>query len=91
MGRMLAGAAPDALPGLLAAWERAERPRVESAQSNSRMLARLMFRRGRLTAWLRETTMRMLSVQSVLGPIVRLVAARPDPEALLAAQQARMR
>jgi hypothetical protein len=53
------------------------------------MLARLMFRRGRLTAWLRETTIRMLSVQSVLGPIVRLVAERPDPEALLRTEQAR--
>ncbi|MGB3732350.1 FAD-dependent oxidoreductase [Microbacterium sp.] len=88
LGRMLTGAAPDALPGLLAAWERAERPRVEAAQANSRMLARLMFRRGRLTAWLRETTMRMLSVQSVLGPIVRLVAARPDPEAVLHPERA---
>ena len=48
------------------------------------MLARLMFRRGRLTAWLRETTMRMLSVRAVLGPIVKLVAARPDPDAALA-------
>jgi 2-polyprenyl-6-methoxyphenol hydroxylase-like FAD-dependent oxidoreductase len=91
LGRMLQGAGSDALPGLLHTWESAERPRVESAQANSRMLARLMFRRGRLTAWLRETTIRMLSVQSVLGPIVRLVAARPDPEALLRTEQARSR
>ncbi|OJU42313.1 MAG: hypothetical protein BGN97_13000 [Microbacterium sp. 69-10] len=84
LGRMLAGAERDALLARLSAWETVERQRVESAQANSRMLARLMFRRGRLTAWLRETTMRMLSVRAVLGPIVKLVAARPDPDAALA-------
>lgn len=84
LGRMLPRADRDSLPGILQAWERVERPRAESAQANSRMLARLMFRRGRFIAWLRETTMRMLSVRAALGPIVRLVAARPDPDAVLA-------
>lgn len=83
LGRLLAHADRDTLTAALDAWERVERPRVESAQANSRMLARLMFRRGRFTAWLRETTMRMLSVRAALGPIVKLVAARPDPDALL--------
>lgn len=83
LGRMLAGAERDGLHLRLSAWESVERPRVESAQANSRMLARLMFRRGRVTAWLRETVMRMLTVRAALGPIVKLVAARPDPDAVL--------
>jgi len=82
LGRMLAHADRQTLPVLLEAWERVERPRVEAAQSNSRMLARLMFRRGRVLAWLRETTLRRLSVRAVLGPIVKLVAGRPDPDAV---------
>lgn len=82
LGRMLAHADRQTLPALLEAWERVERPRVEAAQSNSRMLARLMFRRGRVLAWLRETTLRRLSVRAVLGPIVKLVAGRPDPDAV---------
>jgi 2-polyprenyl-6-methoxyphenol hydroxylase-like FAD-dependent oxidoreductase len=83
LARMLRRADRRLLPAVLAAWERVERPRVESAQANSRALAKLMFRRGRVTAWLRETVMRSLSVRAALGPIVRLVAARPDPDAVL--------
>lgn len=82
LGRMLARADRTTLPTLLAAWEAVERPRVESAQANSRMLAKMMFRRGGFIAWLRETALRMLSVRAVLGPIVRLVAERPDPDAV---------
>jgi len=82
LARMLRGADRVALPAVLAAWERVERPRVEAAQANSRMLAKLMFRRGRVIAWLRETVMRMLSVRAALGPIVKLVAERPDPDAV---------
>lgn len=82
LGRMLVHADRATLATVLAAWERVERPRVESAQANSRMLAKLMFRRGRFIAWLRETVMRMLSVRAALGPIVKLVAARPDPDAV---------
>ena len=80
LARMLAHADRTTLDAVLAAWERVERPRVESAQSNSRMLAKLMFRRGRVVAWLREVVMRMLSVRAALGPIIRLVASRPDPD-----------
>lgn len=82
LGRLLAGASPDGLAALLEAWERTERPRVESAQANSRVLAKLMFRPGAFQAWLRETTMRLMSVRAVLGPIVKLVAGRPDPDAV---------
>lgn len=80
LARMLTHADRDTLAPVLAAWERVERPRVEAAQSNSRMLARMMFRRGRAIAWMRETVMRMLSVRAALGPIVKLVADRPDPD-----------
>lgn len=89
LGRMLAHipaqadrtTLPESLTAVLEEWERTERPRVESAQQNSRMLARLMFRRGRVVAWLRETIARMLSVRAALGPIIRLVADQPDPDA----------
>ncbi|MGV2985362.1 FAD-dependent oxidoreductase [Microbacterium sp. AGC85] len=81
LGRMLAHADRDGLSQVLAEWERIEKPRVEAAQSNSRMLARLMFRRGRAVAWLRETVMRMLTVKAALGPIIGLIAEQPDPDA----------
>jgi 2-polyprenyl-6-methoxyphenol hydroxylase-like FAD-dependent oxidoreductase len=68
------------LDAVLAEWERVERPRVESAQANSRVLAKLMFRRGPVVAWLRETIMRALTVKAALGPIVRLIADQPDPD-----------
>lgn len=80
LARMLRHADRSSLPAVLEAWERVERPRVESAQTNSRMLAKLMFRRGRFIAWLRETVMRSLSVRAALGPIVKLIASRPDPD-----------
>lgn len=82
LGRMLAHADRSTLAAVLAEWERVERPRVESAQTNSRMLAKMMFRRGRVVAWLRESAMRMLSVRAALGPIVRLIADRPDPDSV---------
>lgn len=84
LGRMLVGADRDGLTAVLAEWERTERPRVEAAQANSRALARLMFRRGRVTAGLRETVMRVVPLRAALGPIIRLVATQPDPDAALA-------
>ncbi|MEW1975764.1 FAD-dependent oxidoreductase [Microbacterium profundi] len=81
LGRMLAHADRTNVAAVLAEWERVQKPRVESAQSNSRMLARMMFRRGKVMAWLRETAMRVLSVRSALGPIIDLVADQPDPDA----------
>nr|WP_281370310.1 NAD(P)/FAD-dependent oxidoreductase [Microbacterium pseudoresistens] len=68
----------------LAVWEARERPRVEKAQANSRTLAKLMFRRGRVVAWLRETVMRVMTVRAALGPIVSLMAESPDPERIAA-------
>lgn len=74
-------ALPRLLPALLAEWERIEKPRVESAQQNSRMLAKLMFQRGAVVAWVRETIARTLTVRAALGPIIQLVADQPDPDA----------
>lgn len=88
LGRMLAqipdrATLPTLLPEALAEWERVEKPRVESAQQNSRKLAKLMFRRGRVVTWLRESIARMLTVRAALGPIIKLVADQPDPDAAL--------
>lgn len=79
LGRVLDGADAGNLETVLARWEEVERPRVERAQSNSRTLARLMFRGGRMMMWMRETVMKLLSVRAAIRPILRLVAERPDP------------
>lgn len=81
LGRMLSHTDRSELAQALVEWERIEKPRVEAAQANSRTLARLMFRRGRVVAWLREMVMRMITVRAALGPIVRLIVDQPDPEA----------
>lgn len=61
----------------LAAYESAQRPRVETAQNTSRSLARMMFRRGRALAAARDVLLRVLSIGTALRPIVRLLADRP--------------
>lgn len=73
------------LADLLTAYEQAQRPRVEAAQDNSRSLAKLMFRRSRALAVLRELAMRMVSVETAIRPIQRLLAQQPDPDAIAAA------
>ncbi|MBS1675247.1 MAG: FAD-dependent monooxygenase [Actinobacteria bacterium] len=88
LARLMRDADPSALPGRLAQWERIQKPRVESAQANSRTLARLMFRRGAALAWMRETAVRMMSIRAALGPILRLVAEQPDPDRILEAAPA---
>ncbi|WP_067244946.1 FAD-dependent oxidoreductase [Microbacterium resistens] len=83
LSRVLPHADRRTLPAVLAAWEQEQRPRVESAQSNSRLLARVMFRQGRLLTTVRETALRLASARAALGPIVRLMSARPEPAAML--------
>ncbi|BBY46282.1 FAD-binding monooxygenase [Mycolicibacterium celeriflavum] len=68
-----------ALADLLRAYERLQRPRVEAAQDNSRQLAKMMFRRSRFLAVLRELAMRFVSVELALRPIQRLLQEQPDP------------
>ncbi|WP_217428037.1 FAD-dependent oxidoreductase [Microlunatus speluncae] len=83
LARMITRGTDVPLPDLLAAYERAQRTRVEAAQDNSRALARMMFRRSRLLAAVRDVAARLLSVQAVLGPIQRLLADAPDPDRVL--------
>ncbi|MCV7280428.1 FAD-dependent monooxygenase [Mycolicibacterium flavescens] len=83
LARMLRHADRAGLAELLAAYERAQRPRVEAAQDNSRQLATMMLRRGRLPAVARELAMRVISVERALRPIQRLLREQPDPESLV--------
>lgn len=82
--RMLRGAGPAAIPPVLAAYEQAQRPRVESAQGNSRALAGAMFHRSRILAVLRDLAMRMVSVKFALKSIQKLLANQPNPHAAVA-------
>ena len=58
-------------------YEARQRPRVEAAQDNSRLLARLVFRRSRLAATLRDLIMARVSAKVALGPIQKLLAELP--------------
>ncbi|MDY6998369.1 MAG: hypothetical protein SW019_17350 [Actinomycetota bacterium] len=54
LDRMLRRASRSRISDLLRAYEKAQRPRVEAAQSNSRQLAKVMFPRNRLLATVRD-------------------------------------
>jgi salicylate hydroxylase len=82
LSRMLRHAEGSRLAELLHAYEAEQRPRIEAAQDNSRRLAKLMFHRSRVLALLRELALRTVSVESVLGPIQRLLQEQPNPEAV---------
>ncbi|MGE0542008.1 MAG: FAD-dependent oxidoreductase [Dehalococcoidia bacterium] len=84
LGRMLRRARPDMVPRLLQAYEAAQRPRVEEAQDNSRLLAKLVFQRSSVVAVLRDIAMRLMSVQAALKPIQRLLASGPKPDQIAA-------
>ncbi|GAA3704595.1 FAD-dependent monooxygenase [Zhihengliuella alba] len=75
----LDGAAAADVPQRLAAYEAAQRPRVEAAQDTSRRLARIMFRGGRLMAGLRDLAARATSVEVAVKPILRLLQHPADP------------
>lgn len=79
LARMIIDGRELAVPDLLTRYESAQRPRVEAAQDNSRLLARMMFRRSRPLAVVRDTVARLLSVEAVLKPIQRLLVTAPDP------------
>lgn len=78
LARTLAAADAASVPKALRAYERTQRPRVETAQNNSRQLSRLMFRRGRLVTTVRDALTRFVGVNTALGPIRKLLAHR-DP------------
>lgn len=84
LARILRHGDRDTVVALLQAYETAQRPRVEAAQDTSRQLARLMLRKGRLLATLRDLAMRVVSVKSALKPIVKLLDSAPDPDKIAA-------
>jgi salicylate hydroxylase len=75
----LTGTEAEAVVEALRRYETRQRPRVEAAQDNSRLLARLVFRRSRLAATLRDLVMATVSAEAALGPIQRLLADMPVP------------
>ena len=77
LSRALRRATPDDLPDVLRDFEATQRPRVETAQENSRQLARWMFHTGTSVAWARDLAMRMVSVDLALRPIQQLLVHRP--------------
>ncbi|SEH69781.1 2-polyprenyl-6-methoxyphenol hydroxylase [Mycolicibacterium rutilum] len=89
LSRVLRRADRGRLGELLATYEKVQRPRVEAAQDNSRRLASMMFRRGRLPAVARELAMRCVSVERALRPIQQLLREQPDPDIDLAGTSAR--
>lgn len=65
---------------LLSAFEVAQKPRVESAQDNSRQLAKIMFKQSTILANIRDLAMRFVGVQTVLKPIQRILENLPNPD-----------
>ncbi len=67
----------DGVAEALRAYERAQRPRVEAAQDNSRQLAKLMFRRSHALAVIRDLAVRLVPLSTVLQPIRKLLDDMP--------------
>ncbi len=78
LGRLLLRATPGSVPEVLRDYEARQRPRVEAAQQNSRVLARLVFRTSRPAAVARDLAARFLSLDRALAPVRRLLEDRPD-------------
>lgn len=77
LAKRLASADRKTVAEALQGYERAQRPRVEAAQDNSRQLAKLMFRRSRVLAAARDIAARFISLKVVLRPIQRLLDNMP--------------
>jgi salicylate hydroxylase len=77
LGRLLHRGTAGSVPELLRRFEARQRPRVESAQQNSRALGRLVFRTSRPAAALRDVASRVVPLEAGLGPIRRLHEDRP--------------
>lgn len=80
LARMLRQANKQNLPVLLNAFEATQKPRVESAQDNSRQLAKLMFKKSNLLARVRDLAMHFVSVKVALKPIERILETMADPD-----------
>jgi 2-polyprenyl-6-methoxyphenol hydroxylase-like FAD-dependent oxidoreductase len=78
LGWLLAGATAESVPEVLRGFEARQRPRVEAAQQNSRVLARLVFRSSRPVAVARDLASRFMTLDLALAPIRRLRENRPE-------------
>ncbi|MQA06204.1 MAG: FAD-dependent monooxygenase [Streptosporangiales bacterium] len=78
LSRRLGTASATKVPSTLAAFEAAQRPRVEAAQQNSRQLANLMFNSSRTVAVLRDVATRLVPLQVALRPIRTLLETAPS-------------
>jgi salicylate hydroxylase len=78
LGRSLSEATAGSVAETLRRYETRQRPRVQAAQQNSRVLARLMFRRSRPVAVARDAAARFVTLGRALAPIRRLLSDRPD-------------
>ncbi|HLU28360.1 MAG TPA: NAD(P)/FAD-dependent oxidoreductase [Glycomyces sp.] len=78
LAERLADCEPGRVEAALADYERAQRPRVEAAQGNSRGLARLMFNESAAAAAVRDTATRLLPLSVALRPIRKLLESRPE-------------
>jgi salicylate hydroxylase len=67
----------DGVAEALRAYERAQRPRVEAAQDNSRQLAKLMFRQSSFLAVIRDLAVRLLPLGTAIRPIRKLLDESP--------------
>lgn len=74
----LTGASRTAVPQVLRDYERTQRPRVETAQDNSRTLAKLMFHRSRVLAAVRDAITPHITLKRALGPIRTLLESAPQ-------------
>ncbi|MFD0559391.1 2-polyprenyl-6-methoxyphenol hydroxylase-like FAD-dependent oxidoreductase [Stackebrandtia endophytica] len=68
---------PEQITRQLSAYERAQRPRVQAAQDNSRSLARLMFNTSRAIAITRDIVAPIIPISAALRPIRRLLDNQP--------------
>ncbi|EIL95838.1 FAD-dependent oxidoreductase [Rhodanobacter sp. 115] len=66
------------VPVALHDYERVQRPRVESAQDNSRALTKLMCRRSPALAAVRDVVARFVTLKAALGPIRKLLDSAPE-------------
>ena len=78
LGRSLVEAVPGSVADTLRRYEARQRPRVQAAQQNSRVLARLMFRRSLPVAVVRDVAARFVTLDRALAPISRLLSDNPD-------------
>jgi dienelactone hydrolase len=77
LAHLLRDVSRDGVVEALRAYERAQRPRVEAAQDNSRQLAKLMFRQSSFLAVLRDLAVRLLPLKTAIRPIRKLLDESP--------------